>query len=82
MALFGRRKRKDEDPRVEEVEPADFDDLDDIDQVDRADGPYDEAEAPDDESPRLDLGSLRIPVPDGAQLQVEMDPAGPVRGAA
>ncbi|CRK55837.1 FIG01122115: hypothetical protein [Alloactinosynnema sp. L-07] len=79
MALFGKRKRKDEEPRVEEVESPDFDELDDVDQVDRADGPYDESEAPDDESPRLDLGSLRIPVPDGAQLQVEMDPAGPVR---
>ena len=28
---------------------------------------------------RLDLGSVRLPVPDGAQLQVEMDPAGAVR---
>lgn len=37
------------------------------------DGPFDETEAPDDEVPRLDLGSLRVPVPDGAQLQVEMD---------
>jgi hypothetical protein len=42
-------------------------------------GPYDEEDAPDDGVSRLDLGSLRVPVPDGAQLQVEMDPAGPVR---
>jgi hypothetical protein len=35
-------------------------------------GPYDETELPEDEIPRLDLGSVRIPVPDGAQLQVEM----------
>jgi hypothetical protein len=35
-------------------------------------GPYDETEVPEDEIPRLDLGSVRIPVPDGAQLQVEM----------
>jgi hypothetical protein len=28
---------------------------------------------------RLDLGSLRLPVPEGAQLQVEVDSAGPVR---
>jgi hypothetical protein len=42
-------------------------------------GPYDEEDAPDDEVSRLDLGSVRLPVPDGAQLQVEMDPAGPVR---
>jgi hypothetical protein len=42
-------------------------------------GPYDEEDEPDDGLSRLDLGSLRVPVPDGAQLQVEMDPAGPVR---
>lgn len=42
-------------------------------------GPYDADEAPDDEWIRLDLGSLRLPVPDGAQLQVEVDRSGPVR---
>lgn len=38
-------------------------------------GPYDVADAPDDEVPRIDLGSVRVPVPEGAQVQVEMDPA-------
>ncbi|MEU5696966.1 DUF3710 domain-containing protein [Actinosynnema sp. NPDC020468] len=42
-------------------------------------GPFDHADAPDDGLNRLDLGSIRLPVPDGAQLQVEMDPAGAVR---
>ncbi|GAA0541078.1 hypothetical protein GCM10011581_37570 [Saccharopolyspora subtropica] len=42
-------------------------------------GPYDESEAPDDGVERLDLGSVRLPVPEGGQLQVEVDPAGPVR---
>jgi hypothetical protein len=42
-------------------------------------GPYDLAEAPSDEIQRLDLGSVRLPVPEGSQLQVEVDPAGPVR---
>lgn len=42
-------------------------------------GPYDEADAPDDGLTRLDLGSVRLPVPERAQLQVEVDPAGPVR---
>ena len=42
-------------------------------------GPYDVAEAPDDGRLRLDLGSLRLPVPQGAQLQVEVDKSGPVR---
>lgn len=42
-------------------------------------GPYDVVEAPDDGWARLDLGSLRLPVPEGAQLQVEVDKSGPVR---
>ena len=42
-------------------------------------GPYDVTEAPDDGRVRLDLGSLRLPVPQGAQLQVEVDSSGPVR---
>lgn len=46
---------------------------------DPAEGPFDEADAPDDGLDRLDLGSVRIPLPEGAQLQVEVDPSGPVR---
>ncbi|MGH3998096.1 MAG: DUF3710 domain-containing protein [Pseudonocardiaceae bacterium] len=42
-------------------------------------GPYDVAEAPNDGRIRLDLGSLRLPVPQGAQLQVEVDRTGPIR---
>ena len=42
-------------------------------------GPYDVDAEPNDGWSRLDLGSLRLPVPEGAQLQVEVDPSGPVR---
>lgn len=42
-------------------------------------GPFDDADAPEDGVSRLDLGSVRLPVPEGAQLQVEVDPSGPVR---
>lgn len=42
-------------------------------------GPYDEDEAPDDGVTRLDLGSVRLPLPPDAQVQVEMDPQGPLR---
>jgi hypothetical protein len=42
-------------------------------------GPYDEDEVPDDGLARLDLGSIRLPLPAGAQVQVELDPAGPLR---
>ncbi|MQA63900.1 MAG: DUF3710 domain-containing protein [Actinophytocola sp.] len=37
------------------------------------DGPYDVEDAPDDDVARMDLGSVRVPVPPGAQVQVEMD---------
>ncbi len=79
MGLFGRRQRR---GRAEESEVAE-DELDYDDHVEGSLvsdlGPYDESEAPEDDLARLDLGSVRLPVPDGAQLQVEMDPAGPVR---
>jgi hypothetical protein len=42
-------------------------------------GPFDSTRAPDDGLNRLDLGSIRLPVPEDVQLQVEMDPAGAVR---
>ncbi|MQA15279.1 MAG: DUF3710 domain-containing protein [Pseudonocardiaceae bacterium] len=41
-------------------------------------GPFDGAEHPADGRSRLDLGSVRLPVPEGAQLQVEVDRNGPV----
>lgn len=37
------------------------------------DGPYDIDDAPDDSVARIDLGSVQVPVPEGAQVQVEMD---------
>jgi hypothetical protein len=42
-------------------------------------GPYDEDEAPEDELVRLDLGSVLVPMPPNAQIQVEMDESGPLR---
>ncbi|HVV19097.1 MAG TPA: DUF3710 domain-containing protein [Pseudonocardiaceae bacterium] len=42
-------------------------------------GPFDEDEAPEDELARLDLGSVRLPLPAESQVQVEMDPNGPLR---
>ena len=95
MALFGRRgRRKDDDYDAEHEdydrgyddeygEYADYEDEPEfsgtLDLAEAPDGPFDEDEAPEDGRARLDLGSLLLPVPDGAQLQVEMDPAGPVK---
>ncbi|MGH3431824.1 MAG: DUF3710 domain-containing protein [Thermocrispum sp.] len=36
-------------------------------------GPYDAEDAPDDDVARMDLGSVRVPVPEAGQVQVEMD---------
>lgn len=80
MGLFGRRKRAErddyDDPGYDEQDGADgADDLEPEFEGDLFEyaGPHDEADAPDDGLNRLDLGSVRLPVPDGAQLQVEMD---------
>lgn len=57
------------------------DEYNDTDYVDDGpeEGPYDEDEVPNDGIARLDLGSVRLPMPEGARVQVEMDPAGPLR---
>jgi hypothetical protein len=36
-------------------------------------GPFDIEDAPDDDVPRIDLGSLRVPVPDGVEMRLEVD---------
>lgn len=84
-----RRHRAEDADAVEyDADHADYDDYDDYaednygDDGDPADteggsarrqGPFDVADAPDDGVARMDLGSVRIPVPDGSQVQVEMD---------
>ena len=81
MALFGRRRRQDDvEDDLDDRAYADDDEYAVVggDLFDGA-GPWDEEDAPEDGMHRLDLGSVRLPVPDGAQLQVEMDPAGPVK---
>jgi hypothetical protein len=76
--VFGRR-RKAQSEQSEEDFAADSDRADDAAAEDDLAGPYDEDEAPEDDVNRLDLGSMRLPIPDGAQLQVEVDKSGPVR---
>lgn len=81
MGLFGRRRRQDDvDEDFDDLRYAEDDEYQGVggDLFDGA-GPWDEEDAPEDGLHRLDLGSVRMPVPDGAQLQVEMDPAGPVK---
>lgn len=75
MGLFGRRKRAELEDEYEDEYDAEPDDVEPEFEGDLFEyaGPHDSVEAPDDGLNRLDIGSLRLPVPDGAQLQVEMD---------
>jgi uncharacterized protein DUF3710 len=78
VGLFGRRRRQDDDVEYfdDAVRYANDDEYAVVggDLFDGA-GPWDEEDAPEDGLHRLDLGSVRLPVPEGAQLQVEMDPS-------
>jgi hypothetical protein len=47
----------------------------------RPSGPWDSEDAPEDDVQRIDLGSLRIPVPDGTEVRVDVSPEGEVVAA-
>lgn len=86
--MFGRRKKKEPEhadtapveatPVDQDVEDAAESELDaPVGALDG--GPYDVSELGEGEEPaatRLDLGSVFLPMPEGAQLQVEMSPEG------
>ncbi len=80
MGIFGRKREAKPSGRhaAPEVEdrPGDLDDDGEIESQlsETEDGPFDIADAPEDGLPRIDLGSVKVPVPDGSQVQVEMDP--------
>src|SRR4051812_17485200 len=44
-------------------------------------GPWDEADAPQDGIPRVDLGALRLPAQPGTELRVDLNPQQKVIGA-
>ncbi|RZQ63071.1 DUF3710 domain-containing protein [Amycolatopsis suaedae] len=66
---YGRHARPDHLPSV--VDHAELEDSESESVV--TTGPFDVADAVEDGIPRIDLGSVRVPVPEGAQVQVEMD---------
>jgi hypothetical protein len=43
---------------------------------DAPEGPFDEADAPDDDLPRVDLGAMRVPIIDGVELRLEVNEQG------
>ncbi|MEV6625027.1 DUF3710 domain-containing protein, partial [Amycolatopsis sp. NPDC051114] len=80
MGIFGRKRRTEGGsggrhgaPEADDtIEDDAYDEDDELSDV--SDGPFDVADFEDDGVPRIDLGSVKVPVPDGSQVQVEMDP--------
>jgi hypothetical protein len=91
MGLF--KRRRNEDAAIDDGLDSDdsVDAVNDDDAAGTADpapagtgrpqGPWDEADAPDDGLQRLDLGGLRVPVPAETEVRVEMSPQGQVVAA-
>lgn len=83
MGIFGRKRRTEDGSAGRHAAPDADDTIEDGEEdglSDVSDGPFDVADFEDDGVPRIDLGSVKVPVPDGSQVQVEMDPeAGGVR---
>jgi hypothetical protein len=76
--VFRRRRREDEpDDALDRADDAAADDGADAETEaptrQPTVGPYDEADAPDDGLPRLDLGGVQVPVPEGVELRLEVD---------
>ncbi|WP_033291579.1 DUF3710 domain-containing protein [Amycolatopsis jejuensis] len=84
MGIFGRKRRSGDDEtggvtsqnsQSSEHDGAAEEGVEPADQLsEMSDGPFDATVAEEDGIPRIDLGSVRVPVPDGSQVQVEMDP--------
>ncbi|EOD63923.1 DUF3710 domain-containing protein [Amycolatopsis vancoresmycina] len=82
MGIFGRKRRTEGGsagrhaaPEADDtIEDEAYDEEDGPELSDVSDGPFDVADFEDDGIPRIDLGSVKVPVPDGSQVQVEMDP--------
>lgn len=76
---FGRKKNKGEEPEdpavVEETAPEP-----EPEPVAATTGPFDEGDVTD-ELARLDLGGIRVPVPDGTEIRVDVSPEGHVVSA-
>jgi hypothetical protein len=76
---FGRRRNRiDRSLRERGVPP---DPQHRVREVDATSGPWDEADAPQDGVPRVDLGALRLPARPGMELRVDLNPQQKVIGA-
>jgi hypothetical protein len=84
MSVFRRRKNSDEPDETVDLEKAAPQDVaeEPAEQPEqRPQGPWDEADAPEDEVNRIDLGGLRVPVPPETEVRVDVSPEGDVVAA-
>ncbi len=75
--VFRRRRAADEDEPVGDVvdeasEPVADAAAGPAAEPGRPDGPWDSSDAPDDDVPRIDLGAIHVPAPDGVELRVDV----------
>ncbi|GAA4898677.1 DUF3710 domain-containing protein [Stackebrandtia albiflava] len=76
--MFGRRRRRGDKTEIDADVTGDSGETG-ADAADVTRGPYDSADAPDDEVRRLDLGSMRVPTPPGVEARMQTDDKGNVR---
>ena len=87
MSVFRRRKNQDAEESTDqaEVTPAAAPEAAAEEPVApepaRPQGPWDEADAPEDELNRVDLGGLRVPIPPDTEVRVDVSPQGEVVAA-
>jgi hypothetical protein len=84
MSVFRRHKNDNAEPEVEEPTPeveAPPADAEAQAEPARPQGPWDEADAPEDDLNRIDLGGLRVPVPPETEVRVDVNPEGEVVAA-
>ena len=80
--VFRRRRAADQDEPGDDAVDETSDELADADaespapavtaEPGRPDGPWDAADAPDDGTPRIDLGAIHVPAPEGIELRVDV----------
>lgn len=82
MALFRRKKADDEQPLDDAAAPPEPPKPTVAESATaRQHGPWDAADAPEDDVQRLDLGGLRVPIPPHTEVRVEVSPQGQVVAA-
>ena len=87
MSVFGRRKKGTAVDQDDSQDPSPQEQVE-VEQAEsvpapppRPQGPWDDADAPDDEVNRIDLGGLLVPVPSDTEVRVEVSPEGAVIAA-